>query len=386
MVKNVCIMWLFKIKLLLLLLICGFIANAQVIVKDTLFAKELCNVFPSAMDASCKIITRDTNNITPIATDVVFGANSKGLTNISELRFFPEIEQLFVSENELVELPDLSNFPNLKILAARNNKLEIAPNINYVGNEKLNIVRLWENNISSLPGWDKPNSTIDSIGIYNNNLSYIPTFEGYTSLKWFKLDNNYLGFKHLLPLQKHPYYNSTDWRLFPQKYFDFSEDLTLTEGETIDLPVPENYQAEGNIYYLFKVGETTKDSTLNNFITVKALTDLDGRYRIRIKNSNFSQPEAYIDSKAFEINIKAPPVAAQEKNIALLSPNGDGFHDTFFIGGEGEFSIFSLSGELKLKGSLPFLWNGKDMNGNVVRTGLHYIQTESSVQKILLSY
>lgn len=334
-------MWLFRIKIAFSLLLLSSVGFSQLVVQDATFASQLCTRLPSRIDASCTTILDTT---TFDRKDLNLFIPNLGITNIDEVIYFAEFENLFVSKNEITSIPELSEMPWVKKLIAPENKIINAPNINYVGNENLSSVVFRQNELESLPGWDTPNSTIDTISIRSNNLTMIPTFEGYSSLTWFRVFDNKLSFTYLVPLVENPFFIPSEWRLFPQKKFKGSNDLVVALNSSYKLEVPVNYQTDGNTYYLIKDG-VLEDSTREVFFEILGVEGADGAYEIAIRNDAFED----FDSPGEE------PVLNSEIFVVELEPESFFLSDDIILT-EGEPLELSVPEHMRVEGDVYYLY------------------------------
>lgn len=172
---------------------CGY--GQTYYIGDPEFKKCIENSFPTAIDVQGNLI------LSEAAIPDSLDCSSYSITNIDGLQHFTNlkvidlhnnnlsllkgidalalVEELYVQENELVELPDFSNSTHLKILEADNNFITTAPNLP----SQLRLLNLGENNLTSL-GDLSSLSELEYLLIYRNtNLKEIPSFEGLTKLK-----------------------------------------------------------------------------------------------------------------------------------------------------------------------------------------------------------
>ncbi len=73
------------------------------------------------------------------------------------------------------------------------------------------------------------------------------------------------------------------------------------------------------------------------------------------------------------------PVAEDCDNI--ITPNGDGIDDTYFIEHSGKAKIFTKQGKLIKEIATPGYWDGTDTSGRIVGLG-YYIILVNEKQKL----
>lgn len=392
--KNASTMSLSKNRasLVFLLFLVTFISNAQLVqVKDTAFAKGLCQAFSEVMDGTCTNLDTNVAKANYSDSPVSLRLFGRGIINVDELVYFTGLDTIFFNENDISSFPDLENFPNMHRLQLAANDLEIAPNINFEGNGNLQYVFLRDNKITELPGWDAPNSIIIELSIKGNELTEIPDFSQYTSLNLLNVNNNRLKFSHLVPILSCNNYNQPPnfWNLFPQKPFFVMGSESFDLGEKVSIEVPQDHK--DNTYYLKKAGVRV-DASSDGTFSFNATKDLEGFYTIEIRNSNFLEEEEFLESEPFKLSLNEIPLGDnviqedKEIDIYLFSPDGDGIGDFLTIEGAGGFKIFNVNGDVLLTEKLPFKWDGRDSYGNVLGPDMYYIQTDYGLKKVLISF
>lgn len=372
-----------KISILFLLVFVGQIKAQTIVVKDTLFAKELCNDFPLAMDPTCRLLDTIVARANYSTAPIEFRAFNLGITDATELKYFSGIDSLYLNRNKLQSFIPLSNFPELRRLHIPFNNLTQAPEINYA-NSKLNLVFIQDNQITDLPeGWKLPNTNINGINISNNLLTSVPDFEGYLNMALLYVFGNSLSFSHLVPLKKHPKYNETNWKLFPQKAFFITDDLEVIPNKTVSISVKD--KTGGNSYFLYHNGVLKDSNTVGDFPLLITGESESGTYKVIVKNELFTKPSQILESQEFNISVNYPS-QFKEKDVLLFSPNGDGIGDELYIDGEGICTVYDASGKEIIVGNLPFIWNGRSSTGIKANPGMYYIKTDARFYKALLSF
>ena len=91
--------------------------------------------------------------------------NSKNITSLKGIEFFPNLKKLYCYENQLTEL-DVSKNPELKVLSCHDNQLT---SLDVSKNKKLGILYCESNQLTSLDV--RENTVLDTLHCYNNQLT-----------------------------------------------------------------------------------------------------------------------------------------------------------------------------------------------------------------------
>ena len=111
------------------------------------------------------------------------------VTVIYYIEYFPNLKELYLGENALVEFPDLSNVTSsLEILFISNNDIS---RINYIPvMSALRILAVEGNSLSHLPDLTNVSETLQRLFLGNNNILEINGIAPMTNLKILNLRNN----------------------------------------------------------------------------------------------------------------------------------------------------------------------------------------------------
>jgi uncharacterized repeat protein (TIGR01451 family) len=152
-----------KVLVLLFILIIKFSTPSQaqwVTIPDPNFVSVLQQLYPSCMsgnqmDTTCPGIVNATH----------LSVSSSGISDLTGLEYFVNLNTLHCSGNQLTSLPALPN--NLTVLWCLNNQLTSLPTLP----NSLTDLRCFNNQLSSLPAL--PNS-LNTLWCYNNQLTSLP--------------------------------------------------------------------------------------------------------------------------------------------------------------------------------------------------------------------
>lgn len=255
-------------------------ANAQYIkVKDAAFAKYLCDSFPHIMSPDC--LELDTVMAKTVTSRIY--AIEKGIYDISELRYFENIERAIFDRNNISKLPDLSNIPKLKYISFNTNNFSDTLDISAYTN--LQIVVFNENKLTHIKGLETL-PLLRDIQLNTNLFTDFPDISNNDNLTLVLLRYNKLTYEDILPLTKQINYKSI-FQVFPQLPITFNDSTIVTaleEEVTINSDVDKDI--DGLTYEWYHKNVMVKSSS-ENFITISEIQKSDeGKYYAYVKSDN----------------------------------------------------------------------------------------------------
>lgn len=350
------------------------------------------------MTAGCEFLDTEKASSEYSHIDLI-NLSRKNLINVDEIIYFSNVDTIYLNNNLLNNFPeDISSFRSLTRLELVNNNLTTAPTIKYnnsiSGDTAVKLVYLKNNQINYLPpSWDEANLRTQVVDLYNNELSSIPTFNNYPELRRLDLRQNRLSFEFLIPIKNNPLWVSYPERfyLFPQKPFFAYDTIKVKKGENVNFDISRNLAS--NEYDLLK-DDRRIDRNRTGVFTLSNIQEADtGIYWFKIHNDEFPDDSDFLSSEKFIIQLEKEPIDTlslapfpiKNKDVTLISPNGDGVADFLLIKGEGEAAFYNKTGGTFKKAQLPYKWYGDDGNGNTLEPGLYYIKKEdNSFIKVLI--
>jgi internalin A len=129
-----------------------------------------------------------------------------------------------------------------------------------------------------------------------------------------------------------------------------------SKGYKIDLS--NAHIAGGNPPYMYQLNNNTAEEKYNN---AQIQNVAAGIYEVKI-----------IDSKKCEAT-DTIVLNRIENCDPVITPNGDGIADTYFIDKKGTAQIYDLRRKLVRKLECPVIWDGTDQHGVLLDTGLYFI-------------
>lgn len=367
-----------KILIALVALISTTSFSQEVIIADSVFARELCLIVPDAMSTDCKRL--DTVKVISLYPDLLqLSVQRKRVKTANEIVYFKQVEDVFVSGTDIEAVPfDLKGFDNLKRYNLNNNNLSTLPNIfkeNSDGSKEGILVFVSrENNYSDFPEeWEVMNVGTKSINLSGNEFHDLMDFNLYPSLNNLNISGNYLEFDDLEKIRLHPRGDALTKTLFPQRAFEVEIDTIVKLGGSQQISIFKG--GEGNNYHMLKDGVEIASSLNGDFvISVNSKQDL-GTYTFRVTNSAFPNTETdFLESLPYLLKFRENTVNVREDDFLILSPNGDGEAELIEFTGEGKVKIFYRTGELVREESLPFDWDGTNKYGNIVKPGYYIVE------------
>ena len=296
--------------------------------------------------------------------------------------FHPEspIKIIYVNDNLLISLPNLSGLSKLREVSISNNYLtfeDIEPLflIDSIQGRLYYTPMLKQNNGYKMNVLQNDNIAISSkIEIGNPNLNYKlyrnDTLIDQNTSGTFQL--NKLNYKHADVFKIISSSSNVSglslteigWEINLLKCSDLTQpefsiiDNTCKNGLTLELK-PKNGEIVENLTYTLQ----SVDLNLSyDFNPNKVVSNVQaGNYVLKTvenANCNLSYPEVF--SKMDDCD-------------NIFSPNGDGIKDYYNFETSGEVQIYDVFGNLVLTLETPKLWDGKDSTGNILSSGYYSI-------------
>ena len=166
-----------RIILLIALFIIALTVHAQlqVFIPDTNFRNFLNANYPTFMDS-----TGDSLKTASAATLTGYlVCSSEGITDLTGVEYFNNIEGLICTNNQLTTLPALDSLSALKLLYCSNNPLTALPNL--TGNSALESLECYYTQLTSLPDLSA-NTALTSLICLGNQLTTLPDLSANTAL------------------------------------------------------------------------------------------------------------------------------------------------------------------------------------------------------------
>lgn len=276
-----------------------------------------------------------------------FGNNN--ISSITGYQNLLKLKKIGVGGNKLTYLEPLTNLENLEALYASNNKLTEVVGLS--NKSELEILYLSSNLFTELPEID---------------LSNHPNVQLY---------HNLFTFEDILALGDETLLNSLGVGFDPQMTRDFVEVSThYTEGSSLFLEIDWD-ESSNNTYYLWYKDDVLLDSTDSPVYEVSSVTiDDEGVYSCSARN---------IDLKNFTIKVNPITVvilpAVDESEPLVITPDGDGQADAYFLETSGWLNIYNRQGQIVQSLQGPTSWDGTNYSGEVLPVGVYVIKKEDQL-------
>jgi hypothetical protein len=274
-----------KIKLFLFfytcLLACKVDICAQIVVKDTSFAKSICIQYPNIMNLNCQIL--DTTLATTVLNTLNFKYNV--INCVSELVYFKNAQIIDGSYNNIKILPSIQKSTKWTKLLLSHNQLTKLPDLTGLKNT-LKEIDLSYNQLVSVQQLEYL-ININAINLSNNKLRSIPNMRSYIHLDRINLSNNFLSFKDFV--QFTTFYNSDDFGNYTfGNQFNLTNDTSITfyANYPIELHVPIDEGISG-LTYTWHKDNAVYSTTNKNILTIPFANKSDsGTYWVSVTSSN----------------------------------------------------------------------------------------------------
>lgn len=161
-----------------------WIYGQTAIIPDANFLNFIKNQYPSTINAQDELILAEAANVTG-----TFYCYSKGVSNAEGIQYFTGIDGIYLANNNLTSLPDLSAITGLKVLHVNDNQLTSLPVLS--SNTALEFIIAQNNALTSLPNLSN-NTNLQELIVYNNNLSSLPLLNSLIALQKLEIGGNNL--------------------------------------------------------------------------------------------------------------------------------------------------------------------------------------------------
>jgi len=331
------------------------------------------------------------------------GKNS--ITDLPSLNLLTNLKELSAEHNQLIQLPDLSNNDQLQIVNVSYNKLFKFPDLsNYtdltevaINNNQLGFSQLIP--LTGHPSFSavfeiSPQDTILNYPLIRIDKNAPGTIaagvdEGVTSntYEWYK-NGNFLTTTTASYITLDPplaedsgFYLCKETNTLPEltgitlivrsakvvigpcitsSYFNYTI-LSNTCSEGAEVKINESANSSYKPFtYSYRSVNSHSEYSANSPVIQNVLP---GIYDLRISDRN--------DCSILIQKFIHVPVAADCDNI--ITPNGDGIDDTYYVDNTGTMKIVNKEGRVIKELSIPGAWDGTDYSGKEVPIGLYIL-------------
>lgn len=348
--------WLLKLSILLLTFY-GEVSAQTVSVPDTNLLNFLRTSYPTTFDANKKLLIAEAAKVKGAIT-----LHNGNIANLDGIEYFTSIKSLdfglnaiskiptlkndslkilLLNGNQLAVLPSLDGIPNLKELDVANNKLVELPSLNKLvllqkvicmGNQLVSFPSLDSlkslvaldisfNKLTEIPKTPK-NNVIQTFNLNNNLIDKLPDSFVFPSLKKLFLYDNNLTFKELLKIISVPNYSSL-FSIFSQNKLRVGKKIWIKENESFSLWTGVDAGVNDITYdWQLPNGKTSTSSKDQFRIGTASLSD-SGFYTCQISHTSFPNLILYTDSFYVKV-IPCPNPSAFSTTSSSISCNKSG--------------------------------------------------------------
>jgi internalin A len=317
----------------------------------------------------------------------VLDCSNNKLSAMPSLNGAPNLQDLICHHNQLSSLPDLSTLTNLQTLACHNNQLSSFPDLSNLTNlQKIdcsnnqftslpdisNLINLQylfcnHNQLGSLP--DLSSLTfLQKVIAHNNQLTSAADFSSHVNLTEVRLEENKLTFADFIPSINNPLF-ATVFTIAPQQPIGATKYFNLPEKNTFSMELHLNDTLSSNRYNWYKDGVLQSSTSTPTLLINDLKTHHSGNYTCEITNTN---------PKLSSLTLVSFPVSltvthCKDCNLEL-TPNDDGFNDTYYIEAQGITRIYDREGKLVKELTTPAFWDGTTSSGELATSGFYLIE------------
>jgi internalin A len=341
----------------LTLLIALYLSNNQLVSAPSLSS------FPSLIDfqAAYNKLTSLPSFTTNTNLNYLYCQNNK-LTSLPDISMLTNLKVLDIGFNNFNQLQDLSSLVNLQQLHVHKTGIDTIIGLSALLN--LNSIYAWGNHIRDLSGLNT-NTNLVIFQVFNNDLKDLPVLSNKPSLSNVSFINNALTFEDILPLTSHPGFGSFDYS--PQKQIPLSS-YTVREKDSVSFNLFIDQGIFNNLYTWYKDGNILTTNSTGIYSISSVNYPDSGTYYVKITNPGLTGLSLQSGTGSLHIkpNLKL-------NSYAIISPNGDGVMDTYYIEAKGSIKIFDLGKNLIKELATPAEWDGRKADGSFADDGYYAI-------------
>lgn len=315
----------------------------------------------------------ETFNCSNNAIEVMPAISSINLDSLicsnNKLQVFPSfsgnasLTYIDCSYNQISNYPVLSNLPSLSTLIASHNKLSSV--LAYPGLNALKILNLSHNQLTELPHLGY--MSLQELDVSYNSISTPLNYDGLLSIQFVNFSHNNLSILSSQPnfqIHQNYSYNYLTFQqiigqdlapgnsiLFPQKTIPVESVLELKENENYSLNL--NINEPVGVQYQWYLNGQFWQSTATSSID---LLNTNGSLYLVILNPSYPNDSLRTD----EMKVFTNACASRKCDEFVLSPNGDGLGDSYYVNHFGKIEIINREGIVVKSGTEPFYWDGDE--------------------------
>ncbi len=211
-----------------------------------------------------------------------------GFTNVSELKYFKNINFYQTVNNNIVNIPDFTGFTSLSSIDLRGNPWINFSELDPIKNQLTMILFRQIANGPTVKDFSFLTSSfpnLKSIQLSNYNAEVLPDFSLFSGLTMLKVNNNHLTFEDLLPLTTLPSYASI-LTAMPQNNFTNDTNIVAFLGTGFTLSTPIDTALTGITYDFYKDSVLIQSSSANTYTKSSVALSDSGTYFISIKSAH----------------------------------------------------------------------------------------------------
>jgi gliding motility-associated-like protein len=332
--------------LLPFMLIFYFNCNAQTAqIPDSSFRNFLMTNYLSIMDT----LTGDVIIAKADSVNGTLNCSNRNIKDLNGLQHFINIQRINCSNNQITNIPSLAGY-----------------------NDSLVSFDCSNNQLSALPAFRSGAVNLKSVNCNNNLLYDLGNLGNLTGLDSLQCKDNYMVFNDLLFFTG---YGLNSFVYAPQ----FNSQVS----------VPSRVELKEGDVYIFPYPQFDTTYTINHKIFKNSLFLVDLQNADTFKISSVKSTDAGFYSwqltdtllPALIFTTNPQELVVVNENTQIFTPDGDGKNDSYIISCDGNKGIYDKSGKLlkEFQGTTAY-WDGTDLHGKPVPTGVYMIRCGEKVE------
>ncbi|MGN6648165.1 MAG: leucine-rich repeat domain-containing protein [Cytophaga sp.] len=298
--------------------------------------------------------------------------------NIASMGKLPaSLKELWLGNNLMTYIPDISLATGLTSLRAYTNHLQIVPDLTPYA--VLTDLNLGTNQLTTVPTGLPSLSQLTLLTLDNNLLTSLPDLSGLTALATCNLSSNSFTFEDLLPSSANP--NIASWTICPQDSLPAPANIRITEGQPLTLTLAADDGIPGLTFSWYCNGAQVAQTNQPVLTIPAASKSHTGNWYCKVSSSAPGLSACTLASHIFTIVVR--PDFTMDKELTI-TPNGDGKNDEWLFEESGALKVYNASGILVDQQSAPCYWNGTTGSGKILGTGYYIITIEDTTYQITI--
>lgn len=275
-------------------------AQTWITVEDTVFANYLCTNHNLVMNPGCTAFDKQ---LVEDTVDGIIDLAGTGLHSLNEINHFIRIDTLYLSNNNLDTLPDITLF-SVDLFDLSYNQLTHFPSIlgKWQNESDAHTIKFNNNHVVDFPNIFSARATLQYLYANENQLENLLPLDSFLILEYVNVANNNLTFEDLLAWADYPGFDSI-FTVFPQRNIPTVDSMFVMAGQELLIDIDVDDAIGTNTYHWYQNGVEIATTNSNALLNMNVLPSHEGYYYVTVENphSNLNGNFIYTDSIWVEV-------------------------------------------------------------------------------------